>query len=220
MADQILINDSRTNPLSSVQFAVGYVANIPALWMHFVVTGGKGRIQFGWFADAAFTQLIGTTQLDEGGTGGIINRTFRPLAPYLRVTMIPQAGGVASTTLLLTTTADITMPTLQNVYVNDLGRFQQPIGATSTDTFTSQQARTGLVYWMASCTAASWTARLQTVDFNGNTSTVDCCDNTFGAGQSRGCYLGGGNPQIVIVNNDAAAKTYNAFLNWATDISR
>lgn len=220
MADQILINDTQTGLMSLITYTVGYVPNILALWMHFTAQGGRSRVQFSWYADSGFTVLIGQAQMDTGSTSGIINRSFRTFAPYLKVTVIPQAGSSLNTTLILTTVSDVTIPTLSNVYVNDIGRNGTSIGATSSDTAVSQQCRIGSALWSVTASAASWNARLQTVDFNNNISTIDRVDNANGAGQQRPIYIGGGTPQILVVNNDASAKVYNAFLNWVPDISK
>lgn len=218
MADQILINDHPLNPVAAKTYTVGYVPNIQALWMHFVVTGGRARVQLNWYADSGFLTLIGTSQLDTGAAG-IINRSFRPFTPYLKVVVTPQAGGVSSWTLVLTTMADTNSPVLSIIYVNDLERLNFGIGASSVDVHQSQMCRVGTAQWMATCTAASWSAQLQVVDFNLNTTLVDYVDNLTGAGQMRLVYMGGGTPQITTTNNDAAAKTYTHILNWVPDIS-
>lgn len=216
MADQNLIN--ATVPLAPALTTYGgfYVANLEALWLHFTAGIDAFRVLVSWYMDAALTQLIGSSRLDfRVNTLG--NRTFRPLAPYMRVTVEAAVGGVGTFTLILNTTSDIKVPFLTQSYINPISRYLFNIPATSIVVQTSQIMFIGPAVWSVDCTASIWEARLQTVDYLGNISEIDRCAKGKGDMLSRPIWIGGGIPQISIQNFDAAAQSGFAYLNQASD---
>lgn len=217
MADQILINDTQANMPGTITYPLMYVANIPAIWSHFTSTGGSSSLKLDWYQDAARTKLIGTSSCDYNNNN-FGNRTFRPIAPYLQVRIVPNTPGGTTATLLMTTVADVSAPVLSISYVNQIGFNFFSLAASSNQTFSTQCVHVGPAVWSAASDATSFNIELQLVNAAGGVSKIDAFNRYCKTDGARPIYLGGGTAQIVCQNFDASAKNFSGFLNYCTDV--
>lgn len=217
MADQSLIRSTVNNAPVLTNYGPFYVANLDTLWVHFTAGNDVWRVSLTWAMDSAMTQQIGASTIDCTAST-LLNRSFRPLAPYVKVTVNAATGGIGNFTLLMNSVPDVHMPSLTQAYINPISRYLVNIPATTTVVFSSSIVFIGPAVWAADCTAAIWEARLQSVNFFGGISELDRCAKNRGDMLSRPVYLGGGGTMISLQNFDGAAQLAYVYLNQASDV--
>lgn len=209
-SDQVFFNYTGRVFSGAETYTAIYVGNIRALLINFHPNSNVGRLQLRWYADPALSQLVNTDTIDVGAVQRI-ERTIRPYAPYLQISV--GVAGVAPFTydLYVASVSDVDMPRIRSQSNILIAQTSVAIAAATTVSVAASASHLGSAWWQVYTSGTNYSGTLLTTDFTGAATTF--ASFTSGAGTAgQRVYLPGGIITATVTNSDAAPHGYWLYL--------
>lgn len=209
-SDEVYVNDgSVIINAASVRMA-DYVGNIRALYYIADSLNGRAQLTFDWAVDAGFTNVAWQDTVVVGNGQGI-RSSVRPFAPWLRITITPQAATTITYDLVVGSIAELGNRHVTPTDAILFSQINQPIAANSSVILAANNGWVGRCSHQFDISVATYRHMIQVLDLAGNVTDVYHIENSP-AKIPDVVYVPGGHLQMRVDNVTAAAGSYTVIL--------
>lgn len=199
-------------PISTSQgFGPFYVGNTPYMFVQFGANKAC-ECTLAYFNDQAMT--VGTFSNDKlsfGLTGALGRYLCAPKNQWMQVSVNTTGTVNVTGSIFVYSAPGPSMATWGDVSPVGISVVNSPLGAGATAIDNSNLTHKGPAMWYVWCTAATWTADLQSFDASGGGANIASTGN----GRTAPCmpvYLDGGAVRTKVVNTSGGAALYTSEL--------
>lgn len=209
-ADKLLVSDTQSNIDAVTTYPRMFVGDVPFMGIWLRVSTNHFRFNFDFY-DAREGGNYLTGQPFSIRQGSEMDITIPVGGPFCEMSAQPSAvdGEFERTIWTAHSSNQYTRLSYDSLI---LASFNANINAGATQTISSSRVFAGEAHWFADSAAATWTARVETLDFQGTAVIIDEIRATAAGSDGRQIFLPPIDTQIVVVNSTGGGATFRTAL--------
>lgn len=207
-ADKFINSQSSVTIDASETYGRFFVGDIDFLGLRFFAQTNHFSFQVSFYESQTSTLPFGnqTFSIRENGS---LDLTIPVTGPWVEYVIAPSAVDSIFTQRSWTAHS-ATFGALLSYNAPIIASTNQSIAAGASLTVSTTKVWPGEAHWFTESAVATWTSRIETIDYLGNTIIIDEFRATAAGDKGRQIFLPPINVQLIITNQSAGAGTFRA----------